>query len=86
MEREKQIDEMAKLMCFDCQSHTQTCERMLCDSVLESATVIYNAGYRKMNISNKKVLESYKGYHFEKLTREEAEKALQDMRKEDEGK
>ena len=49
MSKEKQIEEMAEVMCDDCRPHTPSCERIICDSVIESATAIYNAGYRKQS-------------------------------------
>lgn len=43
----KQIEELANVMCDDCRAKTPSCERIICDSVVEAATAIYNAGYRK---------------------------------------
>ena len=50
MSRDKQIEEMAKLMCEDC-ARDGACRVAksgeMCDSVLEQAKWLYNAGYRK---------------------------------------
>ena len=51
MSRDKQIEEMAKVVCEDCAKDTSPCwmakEGRMCDSVMEQAEALYNAGYRK---------------------------------------
>lgn len=48
---EKQIEEMAKVMCDDCASDVAPCrlnkEGKLCNDVVQQANALYNAGYRK---------------------------------------
>lgn len=42
----KQIEEMAKLMCEGCADHGD-CKYDICDMLLHEANRLYNAGYRK---------------------------------------
>lgn len=48
MNKEKQIEEMAKVLCEDCAKSSTPCQHTMCDAVLQQAEVLYNAGYRKM--------------------------------------
>lgn len=51
MSREKQIEEMAKVLCEDCARDVAPCSLnksgRMCDSVREQAEALYEAGYRK---------------------------------------
>ena len=51
MSKEKQIEEMAKVLCEDCARDTSPCvltkTARMCESVKEQAEALYNAGYRK---------------------------------------
>lgn len=51
MSKEKQIEEMAKVLCEDCARDVAPCSLnklgRMCDSVREQAEALYNAGYRK---------------------------------------
>ena len=53
MSKEKQIEEMAKVLCEDCARDTSPCvltkTARMCESVKEQAEALYNAGYRKQN-------------------------------------
>lgn len=49
MSKEKQIEEMSCAICDECRAHTPSCECIMCDAAIESATAIYNAGYRKQS-------------------------------------
>ena len=49
MSKEKQIEEMSCAICDECRAHTPSCECIMCDAAIESATDIYNAGYRKQS-------------------------------------
>ena len=53
MEREKEIEEMAQVMCENCAKTGSPCDldipTKMCDAVLEQAESIYNAGYRKQS-------------------------------------
>ena len=48
-EKEKQIEEMALTMCEGCATYTRGCEHTPCDTVIDSAAYLYNAGYRKQS-------------------------------------
>ena len=50
MSREKQIEEMALVMCTDCATYTKGCKHHPCDAVLDNAATLYNAGYRKQSV------------------------------------
>ena len=51
MSREKQIEEMARVLCEDCARDVAPCslnkEGRMCNAVMEQAKALYNAGYRK---------------------------------------
>ena len=47
-EKEKQIEEMALVMCTDCATYTKGCKHHPCDAVLDNAATLYNEGYRKI--------------------------------------
>ena len=51
MSRNKQIEEMAKVLCEDCAKDVAPCvlnrTGRRCDAVMEQAEALYNAGYRK---------------------------------------
>lgn len=47
MSKEKQIEEMAKIMCEDCADYGDCKFDGVCNAVLESADTLYRAGYRK---------------------------------------
>ena len=51
--KEKQIEEMADVLCEDCARDPSPCLLTKlgkkCDSVLEQAEALYNAGYRKQS-------------------------------------
>lgn len=49
MNEEKQIEEMALTMCEGCATYTRGCEHTPCDTVIDSAAYLYNAGYRKQS-------------------------------------
>ena len=53
MSREKQIEEMAKVLCEDCARDPSPCvlteTARMCESVKEQAEALYNAGYRKQS-------------------------------------
>lgn len=46
---EKQIEEMALIICEDCAKYTRGCEHPPCDTIVESAEALYYAGYRKQS-------------------------------------
>jgi hypothetical protein len=48
MSREKQIEEMARVMCEDCADYGD-CKYNICDAVRDSAKTLYNAGYSKQS-------------------------------------
>ena len=51
MNKEKQIEEMTRVLCEDCARDVAPCtltkSGRMCDSVREQAEALYNAGYRK---------------------------------------
>jgi hypothetical protein len=51
MMEDKHIEEMAKVLCEDCARDPLPCDLtkagIMCDSVIEQADALYNAGYRK---------------------------------------
>lgn len=51
--QEKQIEEMAKVLCEDCARDTSPCvltkTSRMCESVKEQAEALYTAGYRKQS-------------------------------------
>ena len=53
MSKEKQIEEMAKVLCEDCAINVAPCDLnksgIMCDAVREQAEALYNAGYRKQS-------------------------------------
>ena len=50
MSKEKQIEEMALVMCMDCATYTKGCKHHPCDAVLDNAATLYNEGYRKQSV------------------------------------
>lgn len=52
-DKEKQIEEMAKVLCEDCARDVAPCRLnelgRMCDAVQEQAKALYNAGYRKQS-------------------------------------
>jgi hypothetical protein len=48
MSKEKQIEEMARLICEGCADHGD-CKYDICDMILDEANRLYNAGYRKQS-------------------------------------
>ena len=65
MSRDKQIDEMAKIMCEECAKDTSPCHYAkagnMCDSVLKVAEFLYNAGYRKASDVAREIFEAFEG-------------------------
>ena len=57
-EKEKQIEEMALTMCEGCATYTRGCEHTPCDTVIDSAAYLYNAGYRKQRVGEWKLGKS----------------------------
>ena len=64
MIREKQIDEMAKVMCNDCATSLAPCDLnktgIMCDACKEQANALYNAGYRKASDVARETIEAIK--------------------------
>ena len=48
MNKEKQIEEMARFMCADCANYGD-CKYDICEGQLDLATNLYTAGYRKQS-------------------------------------
>lgn len=48
MNREKQIEEMAKAICSACNDGMATCNRKPCLLAIEEATAVFELGYRKL--------------------------------------
>ena len=46
---EKQIEEIAKVICEDCAGSGTPCREPMCDAVLQNAKALYDAGYRKQS-------------------------------------
>ena len=63
MSRDKQIEEMAKMLCEDCARAVAPCSLnrtgRMCISVQEQAEALYNAGYRKIYDDHHKQVSCY---------------------------
>lgn len=61
MSREKQIEEMALTMCECCATYTRGCKHTPCDTVIDSAAYLYNAGYRKQSEGHWEIVKGSNG-------------------------
>ena len=59
MNKDKQIEEMAKLLCEDCGRTTSPCadDGGMCTAVYGQAEYLYNAGYRKASDVAREIFE-----------------------------
>lgn len=60
-EQEKQVEEMALTMCEDCATYTKGCKHTPCDTVLDNAKALYNAGYRKQSEAHWEIVKGSNG-------------------------
>lgn len=90
MEKKKQIEEMAKIMCGGCiENETMTCsftpQEIPCDFAKNFAEALYKAVYRKINenevVLTREELERHKGFSREEVD-EISETAIKNSRKE----
>lgn len=56
MNKDKQIEEMARLMCEGCADYGD-CKYDICDATLDEAERLYNAGYRKQSGGEWKIMK-----------------------------
>lgn len=61
MSKDKQIEEMAKVLCKDCARDALPCSLtitgIMCDAVMEQAEALYSAGYRKASDVAREIFE-----------------------------
>ena len=71
MSRDKQIEEMARILCEDCAKDPLPCilieTTKMCDSVFEQVEALYNAGYRKASDVAREIFEEIENCFFEEL-------------------